>query len=139
MSKIGTHTGERARRYPDESARPTMLATLLQRRAVAAEAGFDDLEATLRSQILDILPTRIGSADGDRPVIREPNATAGAATASVASARRTGGTEAIKRGWLTALPTVNAGAPVALPIENDQRAEPLFVLGGATEAFATPS
>lgn len=50
--------------------RPTALATLLQRRAVAASAGLDDLESMLRDRILGSLPTQVGSATGDRAPAR---------------------------------------------------------------------
>lgn len=55
--------------------RPTALATLLRRRAVAASAGLDDLESMLRDRILGSLPTQVGSAAGDRaPAPAQPAA-----------------------------------------------------------------
>jgi hypothetical protein len=114
---------KRAPPYPDIAARPSTLAKLLRRRAVAAEAGLDDLEATLRGQISEILPTRIGSADGDRPAIRELDVSTGDAGADRPQSRRT---ETIKRGWLKALPTVTGAADPAPPAGSDPRALKLF-------------
>ncbi len=83
------------------AVRPTVLAALLRRRAVAAAAGLDDLEAMLRDQILGSLPTQTGSASGDRPAIRAQGQTPAPSVERKKPVERSGG---IGWGWGSATP-----------------------------------
>ncbi|MBX9859810.1 MAG: hypothetical protein K2Y20_09505 [Sphingomonas sp.] len=93
------------RRIPRGAAvvavRPTVLAALLRRRAVAAAAGLDDLEAMLRDQILGSLPTQTGSASGDRPAIRAQCRTPAPSVERKKPVERSGG---VGWGWGSATP-----------------------------------
>lgn len=83
------------------AVRPTVLAALLRRRAVAAAAGLDDLEAMLRDQILGSLPTQTGSASGDRPAIRAQGKTPAPSVERKKPVERSSG---IGWGWGSARP-----------------------------------
>lgn len=83
------------------AVRPTVLAALLRRRAVAAAAGLDDLEAMLRDQILGSLPTQTGSASGDRPPPRTQDM---APTPTIERTKAINRSSDIGWGWASAAP-----------------------------------
>lgn len=106
------------------AVRPTVLAALLRRRAVAAAAGLDDLEAMLRDQILGSLPTQTGSAAGDRPATRTPRHLPTVAVGRPKPADRGDG---IQWGWGSAAPPAQTPAPArADPSRSRERGLTLF-------------
>lgn len=106
--------------------RPTALATLLRRRAVAASAGLDDLESMLRDRILGSLPTQVGSAAGDRaPARAQPAAkivTSAPRKPVTATAQRIDG---MQRGWGTEPAAAPAHASANAPADLRDRARGL--------------
>lgn len=105
------------------AVRPTVLAALLRRRAVAAAAGLDDLEAMLRDQILGSLPTQTGSASGDRPAIRAQRPAPAPSVERKKVVERGGG---IGWGWGSAAPRAHQPSSSADSARGRERGLTLF-------------
>ncbi len=114
------------RRIAMTPVRPTALATLLRRRAVAASSGLDDLESMLRERILGSLPTQLGSAAGDcAPPRVEPAVkiiTMAPRKPVVAAPQRIDG---MQRGWGSENDSTPANAGARTPAGQPDRARGL--------------